>query len=184
MKKYEALIYSAAGLVALFVLLVAFNYLAGRAAVKADLTQGKLYTLSEGTRRALAKLDSPVKVRVYISKGDNAMPVQLKTFAQNVEDLLREFKSVAGGNLVIEKFNPKPDSDEEDAAQLDGIEPQTLSTGEQFYLGLSVSKLDRKQAISALSAQRERLLEYDLIRAITRVAVTEKPVLGVMSALR
>ncbi len=183
MKKYEALIYSAAGLLALFVLLVAFNYLAGRAAVKADLTQGKLYTLSDGTRRALAKLDSPVKVRVYISKGDNAMPVQLKTFAQNVEDLLREFKSVAGGNLVIEKFNPKPDSDEEDAAQLDGIEPQTLSTGEQFYLGLSVSKLDRKQAISALSAQRERLLEYDLIRAITRVAVTEKPVLGVMSAL-
>ena len=183
MKKYEALIYSAAGLIALLVLLVAFNYLTGRAAVKADLTQGKLYTLSEGTRRALAKLDSPVKVRLYISKGDNAMPVQLKTFAQNVEDLLREFKSVAGGNLVIEKFNPKPDSDQEDAAQLDGIEPQTLSTGEQFYLGLSVSKLDRKQAISALSAQRERLLEYDLIRAITRVAVTEKPVLGVMSAL-
>ena len=48
MKKYEALIYSAAGLIALFVLLVAFNYLAGRTAVKADLTQGKLYTLSEG----------------------------------------------------------------------------------------------------------------------------------------
>ena len=79
MKKYEALIYSAAGLVALFVLLVAFNYLAGRAAVKADLTQGKLYTLSEGTRKALGKLDSPLKVRLYISKGDNAMPVQLKT---------------------------------------------------------------------------------------------------------
>ena len=90
---------------------------------------------------------------------------------------------MAGGNLVIEKFNPKPDSDEEDAAQLDGVEPQTLNTGEQFYLGLSVSKLDRKQAIPALSAQRERLLEYDLIRAITRVAVVDKPILGVMSAL-
>ncbi len=182
-KKNEALVYSAAGLAALAVLLIAFNFLAGRTAVRADFTQGKLYTLSEGTRKALAKLDAPVKVRVYISQGDAAMPVQLKTFAKNVEDLLREFKAVAGSNLVIEKFNPKPDSDEEDAAQLDGVEPQTLTTGEQFYLGLSVSKLDRKQAISALSAQRERLLEYDLIRAITRVAVTEKPVLGVMSAL-
>ena len=182
-KKNEALIFSAAGLAALAVLLIAFNFLAGRTAVRADFTQGKLYTLSEGTRKALAKLDAPVKVRVYISQGDAAMPVQLKTFAKNVEDLLREFKAVAGSNLVIEKFNPKPDSDEEDAAQLDGVEPQTLTTGEQFYLGLSVSKLDRKQAISALSAQRERLLEYDLIRAITRVAVLEKPVLGVMSAL-
>ena len=182
-KKNEALIYSAAGLAALAVLLIAFNFLAGRTAVRADFTQGKLYTLSEGTRKALAKLDAPVKVRVYISQGDAAMPVQLKTFAKNVEDLLREFKAVAGSNLVIEKFNPKPDSDEEDAAQLDGVEPQTLTTGEQFYLGLSISKLDRKQAISALSAQRERLLEYDLIRAIMRVAVTEKPVLGVMSAL-
>ena len=182
-KKNEALIFSAAGLVALAVLLIAFNFLAGRTAVRADFTQGQLYTLSEGTRRALAKLDAPVKVRVYISQGDAAMPVQLKTFAKNVEDLLREFKAVAGSNLVIEKFNPKPDSDEEDAAQLDGVEPQTLTTGEQFYLGLSVSKLDRKQAISALSAQRERLLEYDLIRAITRVAVLDKPVLGVMSAL-
>ena len=183
MKKHEALIFSAAGLVALAVLLIAFNFLAGRTAVRADFTQGKIYTLSDGTRRALAKLDAPVKVRVYISQGDAAMPVQLKTFAKNVEDLLREFKAVAGGNLVIEKFNPKPDSDEEDAAQLDGVEPQTLNTGEQFYLGLSVSKLDRKQAIPALSAQRERLLEYDLIRAITRVAVVDKPILGVMSAL-
>ncbi len=183
MKKHEALIYSAAGLAALAVLLVAFNFLAGRTAVRADFTQGKLYTLSEGTRKALARLDAPVKVRLYISQGDAAMPVQLKTFAKNVEDLLREFKAVAGSNLVIEKFNPKPDSDEEDAAQLDGVEPQTLTTGVQFYLGLSISKLDRKQAISALSAQRERLLEYDLIRAIMRVAVVEKPVLGVMSAL-
>ena len=181
--KNEALIFSGAGLIFLAVLLIAFNFLAGRTAVRTDFTQGKIYTLSEGTRKALAKLDAPVKVRVYISQGDAAMPVQLKTFAKNVEDLLREFKAVAGGNLVIEKFNPKPDSDEEDTAQLDGVEPQTLTTGEQFYLGLSVSKLDRKQAISALSAQRERLLEYDLIRAITRVAVVEKPVLGVMSAL-
>ena len=182
-KKHEALIFSAAGLAALAVLLVAFNFLAGRTAVRADFTQGKLYTLSDGTRKALARLDAPVKVRVYISQGDAAMPVQLKTFAKNVEDLLREFKAVAGSNLVIEKFNPKPDSDEEDAAQLDGVEPQTLTSGEQFYLGLSVSRLDRKQAISALSAQRERLLEYDLIRAIMRVAVPDKPVLGVMSAL-
>ena len=183
MNKSTTLLYSGAGLIALFLLLVAGNYLASRAAVRADLTDGRIYTLSEGTKKILAKLDAPVKVRLYISQGDNAMPVQLKSFAQRVDDLLREFKAVAGSNLVIEKYNPKPDSDEEDSAQLDGIEPQTLTTGEQFHLGLTVSRLDRKQAIPAINPQRERLLEYDLIRAIARVANAERPVLGLMSAL-
>ena len=183
MKKYESFLYSAAGLVALAVLLVAFNFLASTVAARADLTDGKLFTLSDGTRKILGKLDAPVKLRLYISKGESAMPVQLRSFAQRVEDVVNEFKSVAGSNLVIEKYNPKPDSDEEDAAQLDGIEPQQLGTGEAFYLGLSVSQLDRKQAISAVSPQRERLLEYDLIRAIARVATPDKPVLGLMSAV-
>ncbi len=183
MKKYETFLYSAAGLAALFVLLVAFNYLASGAAVRADFTEGKLYTLSEGTKAVLRKLDGPVKLRLYISQGDAAMPVQLRSFAQRVDDLVREFKAVAGANLVIEKYNPKPDSDEEDAAQLDGVEPQTLFSGEQFYLGLSVSRLDRKQAIAAVNPQRERLLEYDLIKAIARVANTEKPTIGVMSGV-
>ena len=183
MKKYETFLFSAVGLVALFIILVAFNYLASSAAVRADLTDGKLYTLSDGTRKILQKLDGPVKLRLYVSQSDNAIPVQLRSFAQRVEDLVREFKAVAGPNLVIEKYNPKPDSDEEDAAQLDGVEPQTLFTGEQFYLGLSVSRLDRKQALSNISQQRERLLEYDLIRAIARVANAERPTIGVMSAV-
>ena len=132
MKKYENYLYSVAGLAVLFVLLVAFNYLATGPALRADLTDGDLYTLSDGSKKILRKLDGPVKVRLYISQGDNAMPVQLRSFAQRVDDLVRELKAVAGPNLIIEKYNPKPDSDEEDAAQLDGIEPQTLFSGEQF----------------------------------------------------
>ncbi len=183
MKKYETFLYSAAGLAALFVILVAFNYLATGAAVRADLTDGRLYTLSDGTKKILQKLDGPVKLRLYVSQSDNAIPVQLRSFAQRVEDVVREFKAVAGPNLIVERYNPKPDSDEEDAAQLDGVEPQTLFTGEQFYLGLSVSRLDRKQALSNISQQRERLLEYDLVRAIARVANAERPTIGVMSAV-
>jgi ABC-type uncharacterized transport system involved in gliding motility auxiliary subunit len=183
MKKYEALIYSATGLAALFLILVACNYLASTVALRADLTQGRLYTLSDATRKILAKLDAPVKLRLYASKGENAIPVQLRSFAQRVEDLVREFKAAANGKLIVEQYNPKPDSDEEDAAHLDGIEPQTLSSGEQFYLGLSVSQLDRKQTMGTISAEREQLLEYDLIRAIARVASAQRPTLGVMSAL-
>ena len=183
LKKNENIVYSAIGLSALFLLLIAFNFLASLSAQRIDMTEGGLYTLSEGTRKILRGLAAPVKVKLYISRGEQAMPVQLRSFAQRVEDLAREFKSVAGSNLVIELYNPKPDSEDEDAAQLDGVEPQQLFSGEQFYLGLVVSQLERKQAIPAVSAQRERLLEYDLARAIARVGSAERPVLGLMSGL-
>jgi ABC-type uncharacterized transport system involved in gliding motility auxiliary subunit len=182
MKRNEALLYSAVGLAALFLLLVAFNYLVAQVPVRADFTQGNLYTLSEGTRKILRSLETPVKVKLYVSQGE-AVPVQLRSFAQRVEDTVREFKSVAGTQLVIEKYNPKPDSEEEDAAQLDGIEPQQLFSGEQFYLGVAVSQLDRKQAIGAITLQRERLLEYDLARAIARVAAPARPKIGLMAGV-
>jgi len=181
-KKYEHLVYSAIGLAALALILVAFNYLLSRVPARADLTDGKLYTLSDGTRKILRNLPAPVKVKLYISQGES-VPVQLRSFAQRVEDLVREFAAASNGNLRIEKYNPRPDSEEEDAAQLDGIESQQLVTGEQFYLGLAVSQLDRKQTLATINPQRERLLEYDLVRAIARVGSTERPKIGLMAGL-
>jgi len=182
LKKYEPLIYSAIGLLALLLILVAVNFLVSRVPARVDLTDGDLYTLSPGTKKILRGLQSPVKIKLYVSQGEG-VPVPLRGFAQRVEDTLREFKQAAGSNLIVERYNPKPDSEEEDAAQLDGIEPQQLFTGEQFYLGVAVSQLDRKQAIPAVSPQRERLLEYDLIRAIARVGNPERPKIGLMAGL-
>src|SRR5581483_182427 len=79
--------------------------------------------------------------------------------------------------------DPQPDSDAEDAATLEGVEAQVAPTGDKFYLGLSVSYVDQKVAIAALSPERERLLEYDLTRAIARATSPGKPVVGVMSPL-
>jgi ABC-type uncharacterized transport system involved in gliding motility auxiliary subunit len=182
MKKHEHLIYSAVGLIALLLILVAFNYLASAASARLDLTEGKLYTLSPGTRKILGNLQTPVKLKLYVSQGE-AVPVPLRSFAQRVEDVVREFRVASNGKLNVERYNPRPDSEEEDAAQLDGIEPQQLMSGEQFYLGVAVSQLDRKQALGAISPQRERLLEYDLIRAIARVGSAERPKIGLMAGL-
>ena len=182
MKKFEHLIYSAVGLAALALILVALNFFITRAPLRVDLTQGNVYTLSEGTKKILRNLASPVKVKLYLSQGES-VPVQLRGFAQRVEDLVREFQNAANGNLRIEKYNPRPDSEEEDAAQLDGVEAQQLMTGEQFYLGIAVSQLERKQAIAAVTPQRERLLEYDLVRAIARTASPQRPRIGLMAGL-
>lgn len=182
-KQFETLLYSAGGVVALAAILIAVNFLAGAFNARVDLTDGRVYTLSPGTRAILGKLEAPVKIRFYYTQGSNAVPVGLKTFARRVEDLLNEYKSASNGKVVIEKFNPEPDSDAEDSAALDGVEGQMTNTGEKFYLGLAVSFLDQKAAIPVLAPDRERLLEYDITRAISQVTATKKPVVGVMSAL-
>jgi ABC-type uncharacterized transport system involved in gliding motility auxiliary subunit len=182
MKKYEPLLYSAIGLVALFLVLVALNFLLARAPGRIDLTEGDLYTLSPGTKRMLAGLETPVRLKLYMTQGE-AVPVPLRGFARRVEDLVDEFKQEAGSKLIVEKLDPKPDSEIEDAAQLDGVEPQQLQSGESFYLGLAVTQLDRKQTLPAIVPQRERQLEYDLLRAIARVGATERPKIGLMAGL-
>jgi ABC-type uncharacterized transport system involved in gliding motility auxiliary subunit len=182
MKKYGHILYSAVGLVALFLILVAVNFLLARAPARVDLTEGDLYTLSPGTRRILSGLETPVRLKLYMTQGE-AVPVPLRSFARRVEDLVDEFKQQAGSKLIVEKLDPKPDSEIEDAAQLDGIEPQQLQSGESFYLGLAVTQLDRKQTLAAIVPQRERQLEYDLLRAIARVGSTERPKIGLMAGL-
>jgi len=183
-KKYlESIFYSTGGVAALVVILIAANFLLGTFNARVDLTQGSVYTLSQGTKSILGKLEAPVKIRLYFSQSSSTVPVGLKTFAKRVEDLLREFERAGGGKVVIERLNPEPDSEAEDSAALDGIEGQLTNTQEKFYLGLAVSFLDQKAALPVLAPDREQLLEYDITRAITRVASTAKPVVGIMSAL-
>lgn len=182
-KGFGTYLYSTLGVAAMLAILVGVNLIGGRAKVRVDLTSERAYTLSEGTRTILGKLDTPVQIRFYCTRGNNQMPIEFKTYAQRVEDLLGEFRQASKGQIEIQKLDPAPDSDAEDSAKLDGVEGQMLNNGERIYLGLSVTMLDQKEALPFLSPERERLLEYDLARAITRVATPAKPTVGVMSAL-
>jgi ABC-type uncharacterized transport system involved in gliding motility auxiliary subunit len=183
-KTIQTVLYSMGGVVAMAIILIAVNVLAGAFKQRVDLTKERAFTLSKGTRAILTKLDTPIKIRFYCSQGEtSAETVFLRTYAKHVEDLLAEYKQIAKGKLTIEKYDPEPDSDAEDSARLDGVEGQMLRNGEKFYLGLAVVQLDEKEAIPFLDPSRERLLEYDLSRAITRVGTPEKPVIGIMSPL-
>jgi ABC-type uncharacterized transport system involved in gliding motility auxiliary subunit len=184
-KSVQPILYSTVGIAAMALVLIAFNALTAAFKTRIDLTKEKAYTLSAGTRAILKKLDTPVKVRFYCTQSEQSTPetVFLKGYAKRVEDLLTEYKQAAKGKLIIEKYDPQPDSDAEDSARLDGLEDQQLSNGERFYLGLAVAMLDEKQTLPFLAPNRERLLEYDLSRAIARVVTPEKPVVGIMSPL-
>jgi ABC-type uncharacterized transport system involved in gliding motility auxiliary subunit len=184
-KSLETFLYSAVGVLIMAAILVGFNIITAPVHERVDLTKEKAYTLSAGTKAILARLDTPVKIRFYCTQAENATPysVYMKSYAKKVEDLLAEYRQAGHGKLVIEKYDPQPDSDAEDSARLDGIDAQNIPGGERFYLGLAVSQLDAKQALAFLSPDRERQLEYDISRAISRVVTPEKPIIGVMSPL-
>jgi ABC-type uncharacterized transport system involved in gliding motility auxiliary subunit len=183
MKKVESWLYSVLGVVAVLVILIAINLLGNLLKFRSDLTENKLYTLSKGTKRILGKLDTDVEIRFYYSKDNAAMPVPLRTYAQQVEDLLSEYAQHSHGKIKVKKLDPIPDSDAEDSANLDGVNGQVINLTDKVYLGLAVSCLDAKAAIPFLSPDREALLEYDISRAISSVANPKKTVIGVMSAL-
>src|SRR4051812_5971364 len=130
-KSIETILFSTAGIAAMVLILVAVNVIAGALRARVGLTHEKTYTLSDGTKAILRKLDTPVKVRFYESRAENASAatIYLHDYARRVEDLLAEYKKIAGKNLVIEKLDPQPDSNAEDSARLDGIEGQQLPDG-------------------------------------------------------
>ena len=110
--------------------------------------------------------------------------VFLKSYAlSKVEDLLAEYKQAAKGKLIIEKTTRNRIPMRKIRARLDGITGAQMPSGDMFYLGIAVNLLDSKEAIPLCQPTGERLLEYDLTRAISRVVTPEKPVVGVMSAL-
>lgn len=185
-KNFETILYSTAGVLAMFVVLLAFYVVTSAVKTRVDLTADKVYTLSPGTKKILSKLDTPVTIRFYSTQSDNnPQLVSLKAYGQRIDDLLSEYKQASHGKVKVEKYDPTPDSDAEDQAHLNGIDGQPTSPmgGDKFYMGLAVSMLDEKVAIPWLSPDREKLLEYDITRAIARVVNPKPATIGVMSAL-
>lgn len=182
---FERILYSTGGVAAMFVVMLSAYIVAGAFKVRADITADKEHTLSAGTKRILGSLDSRVTVRFYCTKSGNSMPPQLKAYAQRVEDMLHEYERESKGHILVEELDPEPDSEAEDSARVDGIEGRLMGPfgSDKIYLGIVVSLLDQKFVLPWLSPDRERLLEYDLSRAIDRVASASRPVIGVMTDL-
>ena len=153
--------------------------------LRCDMTAEKLYTLSKGSKAVLAQLTEDVTFKYYVSSSSAEMPMVLKTYAQQVGNLLKEYERAGGGRLVVETYDPKPDSDAEEWAQRYGVEPQTGGNpfGAGIYFGIVAVCGDREETLGVLSPRTESTLEYDLTRLVTRVAWPERPVVGVMTSL-
>lgn len=186
MKKASAkMTAGAAGLAIVFAIVVAANILAARVPLRVDLTRDKLYTLSGGTKKLLGGLDRDVTLRFYFSRSMQGVPEQIKQFAQRVQDLLREYDRIGGGRVTLEILDPKPDSDEEERAQREGLQPQTLDPfGQlQFFLGLSLQCGAKESVIPLFVPSEEDRLEYDITKRLLEVTEAKKPKIGLLSSL-
>jgi ABC-type uncharacterized transport system involved in gliding motility auxiliary subunit len=87
------------GLLAAAVLAVGVNMLADRLLPRArvDLTQQRLYTLSDGTKQVLAGLKDPITLRLFYSRRLGAAIPVYGAYADRVREMLSEYAGLSGG---------------------------------------------------------------------------------------
>ena len=179
--------YTIGGVVLAVAVFVAVNMFANQALTRfrLDLTEQRLFTLSEGTRNIIGALQEPVTLRFYVSR---TLATQLPTVAgyvARVRDLLEEYEHAGRGRIVLTVIDPEPFSEEEDRAVAQGLNGIPLLDGEStFYFGLvGTNTLDDQEVIPRFSQEREEFLEYDLTKMIHTLGQAARPVIGLVSTL-
>ena len=175
------------GVVLAVVLLFAVNILASRllGPARIDLTEHRLFTLSEGTRGILTNLDEPVTLRFYLSKRELERVPGIGGYADRVRALLEEYRRIAGGKLTLRVIDPEPFSDEEDRAVGFGLRGVPLGLDEGiFYFGLAgTNSVDDEEVIPFFTAEREQFLEYDVTKLVHNLSSPKRKIVGLLSSL-
>ena len=181
------LMYSSVGLALIAVAFVGFNMLSNSLFknTQLDFTEQRLYTLSDGTKQLLSELQEPISLQYFYSNKATRDVPMLRNYAQRVEELLQSYERMADGKLQLEVIDPEAFSEEEDRAAALGLQAVPLEQdGAQLYFGVAATNQQGDtQVIPFFALDQEELLEYELSRLISSVAQTERPVLGLLSAL-
>ncbi len=104
MKFISKILNSRWGIFLMLAFLLAINVVASLWHSRIDLTDEKRFTLSKGTELLLNNIDEPITIDVFL-KGN--YPSGFKKLASATEDLLREFKEVAGNKLKYRFISPE-----------------------------------------------------------------------------
>ena len=183
----KRIIHSGTGLLLIALVFLAFNMVAGLGLrdVRLDLTEQKLYTISEGTKRILGELDEPINLYFFYSNNATQDLAPLRNYARRVEEMLRGYERAAGGKIRLQVIDPAPFSEDEDRAASFGLHAVPLQqNGDKLYFGLAgTNALDNVQTIPFFPLDQEQFLEYEISRLVQSLARPQRPVVGVLSAL-
>jgi ABC-type uncharacterized transport system involved in gliding motility auxiliary subunit len=149
-----------------------------------DLTEGKLFTLSQGTVNILKGIDEPISIKLYYSERVATDLPEVRTTAERLKDLLAEFVDTADGNLRVEIIPVERYTASEDEASAAGLTGAQTRDGEIVYFGfVATNMVDGREVIPFVPLDREEYLEYDLISTIYRLNRIDLPVLGLITSL-
>ena len=187
MNMKQGMFMSGSGLLPAGILAVALVVLVntGVTGVRLDLTEAKLYTLSEGTENILSALDEPVQLDFYFSRKTLDGFPSMINYGNRVADLLREYAAKSGGMIKLNVIEPEPFSEAEDQAVASGLQGVAVNAaGDNAYFGLvGRNSVDDEKVIAFFQNQREASLEYDLTKLIYNLAYPKKRQIGVISGL-
>jgi len=176
-----------AALVAGLVLFLAVNVLSNAwlRAGRVDLTQSKLYTLSDGTKDILSKIEEPITLRLFFSPRLGREIPLYANYHQRVRDLLDEYTSLASGKIKLEFYDPAPYSDVEDRAVAYRLQAVPMEAGgEQVFFGLAgTNSTDDEEILPFFQPERERFLEYDLTKVVFNLANPKRREVGLIAQL-
>lgn len=175
-----------------FVLIITFCAISicqnvGRS-LKVDVTEQNLYTLSDGTKAILSKLNQPVKVKLYYAKTAALKgPDQIRYFNnyyQFVRALLEEYASEAKGMIDLQIIDPRPFSEDEVQALRYGLQRFPITEEESFFFGLVVqAQFGVEKVIPLFAPDRQSFVEYDISYLIDTAITRQKTKIGILSSL-
>lgn len=156
--------------------------------LKVDVTDQKLYSLSAGTKAILAKLNQPLKAKLYYAKTASLKgPDQIRFFSnyyEFVKALLEEYVAASKGMVTLEIIDPRPFTDDEEQALKYGLRRFPITEEESFFFGLVIqTPFGVEKAIPFFSPDRQNFVEYDISYLIDTAVTRQKKTVGVLSSL-
>lgn len=144
--------------------------------------------LHGATRRVLAKLHQPVVMKLYYAHEVAATdPTYLNYFdeyCESVRRLLMEYVAASRGMLQLQMIDPKPYSEDEEAAIMYGLEKILVTQDRYLYLGLVIETHHGfTKVIPILNPDRQHLIEYDVTSLIDHAITRERRRIGILSSL-
>ena len=153
--------------------------------MRLDLTENKIYTLSESTRNIVSAIDQPLNLYLFFTQESSSNNPYYRKYYQRVREILEEYRLYAGDKLRLHFIDPEPFSEDEDRAAGYGIQRIPLEdSGDVLYFGLAGSNaIGDVEKIPFLDPRREVFLEYDIDKLLYTLMNPEKPIIGLMSTL-
>ncbi len=154
--------------------------------LRLDLTENRLYTLSDGTYRILENIPEPINLYFYYSDRATANIPALRAYAGRVEEMLQEFAQNSAGKLTVRFVDPLPFSEDEDRAAAFGLQELALpQASDPVYFGIAgTNSVGDEEILPFLEPSKEAFLEYDLAKLIHTLSVVDRPVIGLLSGLQ